>query len=77
MGLIRTNTVFKGPIRRRRLPNEQVLWLVLGMALFRNENIGEVARRLNVCSQDLANDSLLAKSGVSSARQKLGSEPLK
>ena len=67
----------KATIRRRRLPSEQVLWLVLGMALFRNENIAEVARRLNICSQDLANESLLAKSGVSSARQKLGSEPLK
>jgi len=36
---------------RRRLPSEQVLWLVLGMALFRNESIDEVARRLNVCAQ--------------------------
>lgn len=63
-------------VRRRRLPSEQVLWLVLGMVLFQNENIGEVARRLNVCSQDLANENLLAKSGVSCARQKLGSEPL-
>lgn len=63
-------------VRRRRLPNDQVLWLVLGMALFRHENIAEVARRLNVCSQDLASDSLLAKSGVSTARQRLGSEPL-
>jgi len=66
----------KATIRRRRLPCDQVLWLVIGMALFREENIGEVARRLNICSQDLASESLLAKSGVSAARQKLGSEPL-
>ena len=46
------------------------------MALFRQENIAEVARRLNVCSQDLANENLLAKSGVSAARQRLGSEPI-
>ena len=66
----------KATIRRRRLPSDQVLWLVIGMALFREENIGEVARRLNICSQDLAGESLLAKSGVSNARQRLGSEPL-
>ncbi len=62
----------KATVRRRRLPSDQVLWL----ALFRHENIAEVARRLNVCSQDLAHESLLAKSGVSAARQRLGSEPL-
>lgn len=66
----------KATVRRRRLPSDQVLWLVLGMALFRHENIAEVARRLNVCSQDLSNESLLAKSGVSAARQRLGSEPI-
>jgi hypothetical protein len=63
-------------IRRRRLPSEQVLWLVLGMALFRNEAIDEVARRLNVCAQGLANDALLARSGLSDARQRLGADPL-
>ena len=44
----------KATIRRRRLPSEQVLWLVLGMALFRDEPVHEVARRLNVCAQGLA-----------------------
>lgn len=63
-------------IRRRRLPPEQVLWLVTGMALFRNESIGEVARRLNICSQGLANDDLLARSGISEARQRLSDKPL-
>lgn len=63
-------------IRRRRLPSDQVPWLVLGMALFRNEPISEVARRLNICAQGLASDSLLARSGVSQARQRLGAEPL-
>ncbi|MGI9282552.1 MAG: IS4 family transposase, partial [Endozoicomonas sp.] len=66
----------KATIRRRRLPEDQVLWLVLGMALFRNEPIEEVARRLNICSEGLASESLLAKSGISSARQRLGAEPL-
>jgi len=63
-------------IRRRRLPSDQVLWLVLGMALFRNEPVSEVARRLNICAQGLANDCLLAPSGVSKARQRLGADPV-
>ena len=63
-------------IRRRRLPCDQVLWLVIGMALFRNEPIHEVARRLNICAQGLSNDMLIAKSGITNARQRLGAEPL-
>ena len=47
-------------IRRRRLPSDQVLWLVLGMALFRDEPVHEVARRLNICAQGLASDQLVA-----------------
>lgn len=63
-------------IRRRRLPTDQVLWLVLGMAIFRDEPVHEVARRLNICAQGLASDSLLARSGVTNARKRLGSEPV-
>ena len=63
-------------IRRRRLPSDQVLWLVLGMAIFREEPVHEVARRLNICAKGLASDSLLARSGISHARQRLGSEPV-
>ncbi len=66
----------KATIRRRRLPSDQVLWLVLGMAIFRGEPIQEVARRLNICAQGLASDNLLAKSGVTEARKRLGSQPV-
>ena len=66
----------KASIRRRRLPNDQVLWLVLGMALFRNEPVHEVARRLNICAQGLASDQLLARSGLSEARKRLGADPV-
>lgn len=31
----------QAPIRRRRLPSDQVLWLVLGMVLFRDEPVHE------------------------------------
>ncbi|TBU81017.1 IS4 family transposase [Pseudomonas dryadis] len=63
-------------IRRRRLPSDQVLWLVLGMALFRDEPVHEVARRLNICAQGLASDQLLARSGVTEARKRLGADPV-
>lgn len=66
----------KATIRRRRLPEDQVLWLVLGMALFRDESIEEVARRLNICSEGLSSEQLIAKSGISQARQRLGSNPM-
>ena len=35
-------------IRRRRLPAEQVVWLVLGMALFRHLNIVQVLDQLDL-----------------------------
>ncbi len=57
---------------RRRLPGDQVLWLVLGMALFRDEPVHEVARRLNICAQGLASHDLLARSGITEARKRLG-----
>ncbi|WP_447780557.1 IS4 family transposase [Aeromonas veronii] len=66
----------KATIRRRRLPSDMVLWLVVGMAFFRNEPISEVARRLNICAEGLANDALLADSALSQARQRLGKQPL-
>ena len=66
----------KATIRRRRLPADLVLWLVVGMAFFRNEPISEVARRLNICAEGLANDVLLADSALSQARQRLGKQPL-
>ena len=64
-------------IRRRRLPEDMVLWLVLGMAMFRNEPISEVARRLNICAEGLATEELLARSALSQARQRLGEEPMR
>jgi len=65
----------KASIRRRRLPPDMVLWLVIGMAFFRSEPIHEVARRLKISADGLANEDLLAKSALSHARQRLGQEP--
>lgn len=62
-------------IRRRRLPAEQVLWVVLGMALFRNESIERVVAALDLALPVTGFD-LVAKSAIAQARQRLGSEPL-
>ena len=70
--LIATGTA---TIRRRRLPAEQTLWLVIGMALLRNESIERVAALLNVALPSKSRE-LAARSGLTQARQRLGEEPL-
>ena len=46
------------------------------MALFRDEPVHEVARRLNICAKGLASENLLARSGVTNARVRLGAAPV-
>ncbi|WP_177345406.1 transposase domain-containing protein, partial [Pseudomonas sp. PA27(2017)] len=70
------NLSTQATIRRRRLPSDQVLWLV---QLLRPQHLlffFEVARRLNICAQGLASDQLLARSGVTEARKRLGADPV-
>jgi Insertion element 4 transposase N-terminal/Transposase DDE domain len=62
-------------IRRRRLPAEQVVWLVIGMALYRNEPIENIVERLDLALPD-KRGSLLAKSAITQARQRLKDETL-
>lgn len=57
-------------IRRRRLPAEQVVWLVIGMALYRNEPIENIVERLDLALPD-KRSTLLAKSTIAQARQRL------
>jgi hypothetical protein len=42
------STTGKASIRRRKLPAEHVIWLVIGLALFRNQPIWDVARQLQL-----------------------------
>jgi hypothetical protein len=63
-------------VRRRRLPAEQVVWLVIGMGLFRNEPIERIVDMLDLALPD-QDDTVVAKSAVTQARQRLGDEPLK
>jgi hypothetical protein len=62
-------------IRRRRLPAEQVVWLVIGMALYRREPIERVVQLLDLALPD-RKDTLMAKSAVIQARQRLSQDAL-
>jgi hypothetical protein len=63
-------------LRKRRLPAEQVVWLVLGMAMMRNRPIDEVASKLDLVLPDRT-DKPLAKSSIVAARKRLGEEPVR
>jgi hypothetical protein len=62
-------------VRRRRLPVEEVVWVVLGMALFRDRPIEDVVSKLDLALP--GGGGTIARSSVSQARVRLGSEPMK
>jgi len=66
----------RASIRQRRLPAEQVVWLVVALALYRHQSIGEVVDDLDLALPD-AQVPFVSKSAVAQARQRLGSAPLK
>ena len=61
-------------LRRRRLPAEQVVWLVIGMALLRNRSIEDVVDKLDLALP--GQSSTVAKSAIAKARARLGDEPM-
>lgn len=63
-------------LRRRRLPAEQVIWLVLGMALYRHRPIDDLVSRLDLVLAGSGRASM-ARSAVAQARARVGVEPLK
>ena len=65
----------KATVRRRRLPAEQVLWLVVGMALMRNESLERVVTWLNL-ALPAEHGRPVAKSAIAQARQRLGEDPV-
>lgn len=65
-----------GTIRRRRLPMEQVVRLVLGMGLMRDLPIAEVVERLELALPDRQANATVAASAIAEARAKLGSAPM-
>ncbi|CDM56204.1 IS4 family transposase [Rhizobium sp. T1470] len=68
-------TTGKASIRKRKLPAEQVVWLVIALALYRHQSIPEVVAHLDLVLPDEVNADI-AKSALTQARQRLGQAPL-
>lgn len=62
-------------LRRRRLPVEQVPWLVIGMALFRNRPISDVVNKLDLALPSPTSPTV-APSAIVQARDRLGESPM-
>lgn len=63
-------------LRRRRMPAEQTVWLVLGMALLRDLPVTMVARQLDVALPAPDGSRTVASSALTQARARLGAEPM-
>jgi hypothetical protein len=62
-------------VRRRRLPVEQVPWLVIGMALMRDRPISEVVEKLDLALPKPGKPTV-APGAISPARDRLGESPM-
>ncbi|MBB3260878.1 hypothetical protein F4827_005653 [Paraburkholderia bannensis] len=62
-------------IRRRRLPAEQVVWLVIALAMYRHWSVSEVLDSLDLVLPD-ETAPCVSKSAVVQARQRVGQAPL-
>jgi len=60
-------------LRRRRLPAEVVVWLVIGMALMRDRPIDDVVDKLDLA---LPGPGPVAKSSIAESRARLGGEAM-
>jgi Insertion element 4 transposase N-terminal/Transposase DDE domain len=63
-------------IRRRKLPAERAVWLVIGMGLLRDRSIEEVVRHLNLVLPAHGERQTVTKGAIAQARARLGSQPL-
>jgi len=63
-------------LRKRRLPAEQVVWLVLGMALMRDRPMTEVVSKLDLALPGRDGTAVVASSSVTQARHRVGPDPL-
>lgn len=62
-------------LRRRRLPADQVVWLVVGIGLFRDRSIEDVVDALDIALP--GPQASVAKSAIPPARARVGDSPLK
>lgn len=65
----------KASIRQRRLPAQQVVWLVIALALYRHRSVRQVLAELDLALPDLRS-SCVTDSAASQARGRLGPQPL-
>lgn len=65
----------KASIRHRRLPAQQVVWLVIALALYRHHSIGEVLAELDLALPNEAKP-FVTDGAVAKARQRLGAAPV-
>ncbi len=63
-------------LRRRRLPADRMVWLVLGMAVLRDMPITEVARQLELALPGADGSRTVASSALAQARARLGPDPM-
>jgi hypothetical protein len=76
MALVMTGTA---SLRRRKLTAQTVVWLVIGMALFRDRAISEVIAHLGLVLPSHAEEAFgvaLAPSAIPQARYRLGAAPI-
>lgn len=66
----------KASIRHRRLPAQQVVWLVISLALYRNKSVKEIVDSLDLAIPELSN-RCITSSATTQARQRVGAEPLR
>lgn len=65
-------------VRRRKLPVDQVVWLVIGMALYRDRPLTEVVHRLNlVLPEGKGKSGQITTGAIPQARDRVGIEPLR
>ncbi|AJX34068.1 hypothetical protein BG90_4638 [Burkholderia oklahomensis C6786] len=62
-------------VRRRRLPAQQVVWLVIALALYRHQSISEVVDELDL-ALPAPDTSFVSKSAIAQAKQRTGASPL-
>src|SRR5439155_23785764 len=68
----------KASVRRRKLPAEYVMWLVIGMGLLRDRSIQEVVRHLHLVLPGVDPPARAHVTGgaIVQARDRLGDQPL-
>lgn len=67
-----------GRLKRRKLPAESVVWLVVGMGLLRDHSIAEVVHRLDLVVDNVeVNRGKVVNGALPKARQRVGEKPLR